>query len=404
MVGFFKSIRGYFDQSFGGRYLAIILCELAVHEPEAFARILRLADEKTSSRQNLASHFIKRRKDFSVTREAPFDGRASRRYADLAIRDGSSLRLLLEIKDDDINSPRNGDQLRDYLQYARKHKLAFVHLSKHFLDEDGDRELQAATQHGVWATSIRFRDLYVCLRKSDTPIARMLCDYLEESAMAYKRLDLESKTLRLSFVSMLGFPHRHGWGKLTGKLAVSDIGLVMADIFGDLEFIGDSIRGRNRKAIKTAFSRGWRAYPRYKLSDLKRLLKESDSMKSAAISPADEGIEATGGDVYFWILANVLPKTSNRSTDYLNMECGLRFDCTANSKANLLKAYVYARIYGKSTRANVGYCQRLIKARYLDEKKVLEAVGECLKKAKNEVLAESPRRYRTVLERLNLYA
>jgi hypothetical protein len=87
MGSFFQDIRGYFKSDYDGRYLALLLREIAIHEPASIAALLELASKKSKSTlwRTLRSELLD--ESYSVKCEVRF---GKRRRADLAFLAGQS--------------------------------------------------------------------------------------------------------------------------------------------------------------------------------------------------------------------------------------------------------------------------------------------------------------------------
>lgn len=94
MTGFFYDIRSLFTAKHSGKYLSMLLRELALREPKDFAKIFEITGEdKTALVKN----------KLQIEREWRFFGRQGNiRRADLALLKGGEPILLLEVKEDDV--------------------------------------------------------------------------------------------------------------------------------------------------------------------------------------------------------------------------------------------------------------------------------------------------------------
>src|SRR5688572_13217868 len=141
MAGFFFDIRTFFHSRHSGRYLALLLRELALQEPETVSAILKLS---TTERRAL------RRGELQVVREMSFlTNQGKRRFADLAVLKGGQPLVLVEIKEDDILSPHNSAQLDDYLAYLSSNEgTRFFYVSRYSPPTPVQLKLTDARKHG----------------------------------------------------------------------------------------------------------------------------------------------------------------------------------------------------------------------------------------------------------------
>jgi hypothetical protein len=109
VTGFLFKIRRLFQAKCPGRYLALLLRELAFQDPKAFAAVFKLGSDYRHALQQ---------RDFQLESEWNFVGSNSkRRRAGLALLVHGCPILLVEVKEDDVKSPGNSTQLTDYVGY-----------------------------------------------------------------------------------------------------------------------------------------------------------------------------------------------------------------------------------------------------------------------------------------------
>jgi hypothetical protein len=339
MPSFFKDIKDYFHGGFHGRYFALLLRELARHEPESFAAILR-----TTKIDRLKQIAIAARKGLlEIQAEFPFRGKNQRRRADLAINcaDGpaSKLLLLFEIKEFDNKSIRNAAQLKDYLSRVGQDKnTIFLHISRFHPEAEQAELIEDAARTGRVA-SISYGEIHAALTTCKGSIARMLREYLEDIRVGtYKEINCSRDRQSLTFVltRMLSFPHAHGIGKLNSGDAIAATAGWFEMMFNNLEFLSEGIRATNQSLFRKRFTRSFMSEPFLSLQALRRSLGKSSLQHGYAPGGISKYVE--GGEVYFHAHANI--------NGDLSLQFGIVFDVEKGRKRSPVRLYLYAGFYG----------------------------------------------------------
>ncbi len=215
---FFRVIQSNLNDRCSGRLLALILCELGRQEPDAFLRFLDAAAPRPSLSPSLRQSIAHGRAQFE--REWPY---RPGRLADLGVLIDGQPVMLFEVKEDDVASPRNPAQLKDYLDHVETtpHPPHFFHLSR-YTPISALPGLRAAERSGR-VHDLRYRHLHKAMREHElaqghnAPISRMVREYLEDIGVnAYQTLNLTEDRKALTFLvtQMSGFDHFHGLGRL----------------------------------------------------------------------------------------------------------------------------------------------------------------------------------------------
>ncbi|MGY4155637.1 hypothetical protein ACVINW_001479 [Bradyrhizobium sp. USDA 4461] len=280
MSGLFRDIQSYFDGKHGGKYLAILLRELARHEPQSFRAILQLAREKTRH----ASFAALAKEPTGVVRSPPpvrefrFDperGAKSPR-ADLALlhAEGNAA-ALFEIKDFDNKNATNLDQLNRYLKCAAR-GVVFIHISRFHPEAEEYAALIAAQRRGDPVVSLRFRDLHAVMPTTHSPVAEMLRSYLEDINVGiYKQP--EPKALILLLQQLLGFRHSNGMGTHQSDESLAKVPETLRTLYDNVEYLGELVRNKNQALIQRRFSRRLFVQPWFAHDRLRKALRESGS-------------------------------------------------------------------------------------------------------------------------------
>ena len=363
MASLFRDIRGFFDAKYSGRYFALILRELASHEPRLFGRIFRLGK----------AHFPTKANGLELIYEWKYEGA---KRADLALLDGGRPIMLVEIKVEDILSAKNPDQLAGYIEFAKsfpigeRPKLAYV--SRYAPSETLQRVLE---KNSSLVLEIRFREILERLNEGCGPVGEMVKDYLEDSGVAsYKMISLNEekggKVLAFALVQMLGFPHFHGLGKLSSFDVASAVPELMGVLTGNLGVIGDWVRSENRELFSAPFTRKFRPRPIYDQRTLRRAMEEGDSWVGGA----------TSGSVYYYCYGKMKTGDGRGDQDWIYVELGYLFSIETKNREIDLR--LYSGFFGKDFEAV--YHEKKLTV-FPDEKKALSILRALLAKALDEV-------------------
>lgn len=401
MTGFFRDIRGYFQSKYSGRYLALILRELARKEPKSFAEILAHAARKGHSQALLKVARQVRQNKLEADSEVQFQGRDQDRWADLAFRHQGKIVLLFEVKEFDWKNERNVKQTEDYLAVVSSEDVPFVHLSR-FAPDAPDRELiQKQSERGHPVISIRYRDVYAALERIDRPVAQMVRDYLEDIGVAnYRKIDLAPRAARsMAFllVKMLGFPHAHGKKRLESERAVSELPGILQTVFGNLQFLGDVLKERNEATIRTRFTMNFRPYPELDLPRLAKVLAK-EQPDDVDFLPGVYGRFVKSGHVSFSAIGKIHspPKAKQklRKDDFLYVQIGYDFEIATGKDEKLIRPYVWAGFFAGSF--NVSR-KRECKS-FPTEQQAIRLIHDCLKLSLPNAKAEAIGAYRKALK------
>jgi hypothetical protein len=280
-MGFFQDISGYFQQEYSGRYLAVLLCELARNEPDSFAKVIEHA-ANTSDIKSDVQGWKKLSKD--IRRAGPngisfkhnhYPFARGKRKADVALLRDKQPLALAEIKEDDFKSPGNVDQLADYLKEARDRHVRFIHISRYAPRQDYQNKIRN-TKRDCAVLLIRYRQLYDALknRAHKGPIADMLSEYMEDIGVStFQTIERrESNFLIFLLTRILNFPHATQLGKVNSIAAVAAFPVLVKRLFDNLEFVSEWIQQKNADIIKNRFTRNMSVWPTYDLKSVETRL------------------------------------------------------------------------------------------------------------------------------------
>ena len=388
MVGFFIRVRGMFSADYSGRYMSTLLCELAYQDPVAFSRIFGI---DAATRDNLRSGALQIVPEWSFR----VDGRSDRR-ADLAILRGGEPVLLVEVKEDDVASKRNPAQLADYLALVgmRKGATRFAHVSRYSPTVGDAAAMRQAEAKGLSVASLRYRDFYGALEKSGKEFCRLFCDYLKDIGVAtYKTIDFESETKELTYflVQSLGFPHKHGMGKLHSQRAVDGMPDTLAKLLGNLEVLGEWVQNPNASLFRHRFIRRYRPRQIFDVASLKKALASCDG--DLAEMPGN-GKFVKSGFVDFSAHGAIGGGTAGEDgegtgSEWLTCEIGVSFSIeTKPAEKGLPPAMTfYACFYGAGLNWTKTYSAKRGGASYPSESKAMQIYRRLLTDAVGKAIA-----------------
>lgn len=270
---FFGFVQKQLRDKCSGRLIALMLRELGRHEPEAFLVFLQevkfSADQRKAIRGGAAQ---------VETEWAYMPGR----LADLAvIVDGQAI-LLLEVKEDDLMSSGNSDQLADYINHVadRSAEIQFVHFSRY----SPLRSLGSLrSMPNVY--DLRYRHLFEAVRIHENatggraPLSRMIREYLEDIGVdSYKQISLEQEldALTLLVTQMSGFDHFHGLGRLHSASNATLAPDLLRRLLSNAVVLGEWLLEPNASIIKQKPKSKFHVTNRYSATLLKRAISTPD--------------------------------------------------------------------------------------------------------------------------------
>jgi len=166
MKSFFNSISSYFSSSYGGRYISIIISEIAKEEPVIMNCILE------NNKFNKNKHIV-------VTEYCYKKGRKS----DIAIlsKENNKIISLIEVKYDD-ESNDNYKQLEDYINFAKENKSEFVYLTQYY---PPDYQLDLVKSSGY--KHVLFSDVAKNINNKcgDFKLCQLFVKYIEERGLMF---------------------------------------------------------------------------------------------------------------------------------------------------------------------------------------------------------------------------
>lgn len=393
MTGFFYDIRGQLQTKYSGRYLALLLREIARHEPKTFLSILKLAKKHSAPWRELCKKVA--RLQLAVECEVTFDGASGRRRADLALLDEDKPVLFVEVKEDDIKNPGNSGQLKDYLVQARG-GIPFIHLSRFALDLD-DREAmeRVNAKHSV-AASVRYRDIYTIL--PDRPLANMLREYLEDiSVGTYVPIRREEdRPAAFLLTQMLGFPHAQGLGRLHAHDSVAALPKLLQRMFDNLEFVAEWLRQENLHLFGQRFTRKLLVEPEYDLIAVARAIGKDQEKDGSRVGklPGKRGQHVQSGHVLFYAVGRIRPParagSKLRKNDWLYVEVGFGLYVSRGRKGArkigkshepIVRSYIYTGFFGNMVDEDETYTWTPYLKRFPNERQALKKFQQCLEES-----------------------
>jgi hypothetical protein len=384
MPGFFQDIRRYFQADFSGRYLSLVLRELARKEPASFACILEYCGK--SGKLPLLKQIAKdlRNEKVETDCEMPFEGSTGNRRADITLKRNGNVLVHFELKEDDWKNVRNKKQLADYLLQVTQRHVPLIHLTRFSPDPAERKLMDREIKRGHQVMSMRYRDLYAALETADGPLAQMVRDYLEDIGVAtYQTIDLDAdgKSVAFLLVKTLGFRHAHGKGRLKSERAVSELPRILQKVFGNLQFLADIVKERNSGTINTRFNMDFRPRPKFHLAKLGKALTKRESNDEIDVLPGEFGQYVDSGSVEFSASGSIHSalgaKKKLERDGWLYVELGYEFEISTGRDAELIKPYIWAGFWGRGLEET--WTRRKCSA-FPTESQALGLVHDCLKR------------------------
>jgi hypothetical protein len=320
----------------------------------------------------------------------------AKRRADLAVLEGGEPILLVEVKEDDVKSPRNPEQLADYLSMlsaaaaSSDRQIRFVHVSRFSPISEDRAALQKAKNVGKSVDSLRYREIYEALQQDCGPIGYMLREYLEDIRVAsYSAIDLapekHGKSLACLLTDMLGFPDRAGLGKLHSDTAISHVPDLFTILFGNLEVLADWVKEHNQNIFHTRFTRGFRPVPHFRLHALQKAIGDTKGTDGPDQLPGERGQYIQSGAVQFYAYGKISKTISN---DWFYVEIGYAFDIAtgtiSKNKNQPVRPRLYADFVGRDFEC---YKPTNSLKRFPAETEALKKLHDCIKAARQQALA-----------------
>ena len=354
MTGFFYDIRGLFNAKHGGKYMCLLLRELALREANVFAKIFKLT---ANQKVGLARRKIQVELEFSF--DVIISGTARRRRADLALLDKGEPILIIEVKEDDVNNPANQEQLADYMLYLKQlsKDVRFAHVSRYTPNDSDRQQLAKAKRKRIAVQSLRFRTIYEGVQNNKSPLCEMVGEYLEDIGVAtYQSIDLAKQSKAISFflVQTLGFTHKHGLGKLNSQSSITALPNLLTSFFGNLEVLGEWVKNANPSLFAQRFSRRYRPSPLFDIKPLRKAIEKA-SDKEPMFLPTEKFVKS--GTVSFELTGSF---TGHK---WLAIYLGYYFHIEANSleKEQPAGLYMFAAIQGSGVKYTEKLSRRFVK-------------------------------------------
>ncbi|MBI4968992.1 MAG: hypothetical protein HZC25_12825 [Rhodospirillales bacterium] len=224
MNGFFSQVQSWLSAENSGRYLALILEELAKHEPKILVKFI--GDTFGKKHGNL--------KRIEASRE-DYLGEAGR--SDLQIKIGDD-KYLIEIK---YNDDFLGEQLEKYLEYCDDNNMHLLVLTKNPLSDQEIGQIESDGHRHKY-----FSDLvpYLKLERAGL-LSRFFLEYLDSEGLVMKEVDCKM---------LFRFFHRivNPWGesgRIAMKSALEDGPNNFKYMLNNMQIIADHVTPMLRKKI-----------------------------------------------------------------------------------------------------------------------------------------------------------
>lgn len=229
-MGFFKSIKPWLNQDYGGRYVSAVLRELFLAEPG----IASLLFGKSICPKNVELEVSLRRYWPHLRRE---------RRADLALLDERGRVIgLVEVKYEDQKNDRNHAQLTDYIKFSKSYHpnpgVPIIVVTKSPLPAPESRFIQ---RNSKIARCISYGDIVRRLRERDfkSAVPSMVIDYFKEEAFMFN--PIENGALELLMINALNIRYDHGRGRKYTHFNVINAPRALESLITNTGIIGDKV-------------------------------------------------------------------------------------------------------------------------------------------------------------------
>jgi hypothetical protein len=338
-MGFFKSIKTWLNQNYGGRYVSAVLRELFLSDPKIASRLF----EKSISFKTAELEVSLRRYWPHLKRE---------RRADLALFDEQGRIVgLVEVKYEDQKNDRNHAQLSDYIKFSKSYHanpgVPVIVLTKSPLPAS---ETSLIERNSKIVSCISYGDIVRRLQDQDfkSAVPSMVIEYFKEEAFMFNPIDADA--LELLMINALNIRYGHGRGRKYTHSNVINAPRALESLITNTEIIGDRIHsfmdGQRARPI-TRF----RFFPKIapsKVELAKKDLTEYRGIQAARISAGALNVyypyHLYDGDTWrgnfefgFYIDMDVDRKEALKTSVYASVWFGNDDDPEYSKKVNLQK-------------------------------------------------------------------
>jgi len=314
-----------------GRFIQLVLLELAKREPKTFEKIIR---EKISGIP-LGS--------FVVQREYSCDS-IDQRFADLAIlsKGSSEPLVLIEIKYDDTfirqNVNQKSDQLTSYINECKKKHCALLILSKDILSTKDVKTIEKARNAGLKICNSLLGEFGEQFKNSaKSTIAHMFYDFLKDKGLIMQKID---KDMLYKFFHRLVNPWS-GAGKIQALSFAQGGAGNFQQLLNNMSVVSNSmarvLSSSNRK-------------PNIDFSIIPTIKTNSKKLREAVEAKENYDVlyqDRVGGSVWVFATSTLYNNNDNGGGNWLNIQYGYCFTVTANSSKDI-DSFLYAQVSSKT--------------------------------------------------------
>lgn len=385
MTAFFASIRNFFKSEYHGRYLSVILQQIAQHEPRTFSLIL---EQVTSTSRlpfwrEVSAGILNG--ELTVRCEHSFEGYMRTRRADLAVLRGDQPVVLMEVKEFDRLSPSNPDQLGDYLGKVSK-SVGFVHVHR-FLPPFSERsKIDKKIDRGWPVALLSYDQIYKAVTNAveeRRALGALLCDYLEDIGVGiYRPVSRgDRKALAFLMAQMLGFPHQAGMGKLQSDATVRRGPQLLSQLLGNIEVIAEWVRLPNEKIMRTHCSKRFWIEPWLHHKRLRNDIRDAGDVVDELPRGLTRYVE--GGELYF--VANVGIRSERLGkNNFLHLKLG--FGLQLEKAGSSIRCYAYTGFDGSGLDFYDTYAHTTYSTKFPSESFARDRFAEILGESKRKLL------------------
>ena len=363
MSAFFSSIRNYFKSKYHGRYLSVILREVAQHEPESFSLMI----DQIAVENPLLPFWREVSKgisdgDYTVKCEHPFVSKIKKtRRADLAVLRGKDHVVLMEVKEFDHLAPGNLDQLVDYLDQVSE-RAGFVHVHRFLPPPAETAKIERKRQSGWPVAMLSYDQIYKAVSNAaeeQRPLGALLSYYLEDIGVGIYRpvAKDDRKALEFLMAQMLGLG---AWAGMQSEEVVRRGPKLIGQLLANVEVIGEWVRQHNETIMRTRCSTRFWINPWFNQKKLRKDLADSGDRPGSL--PDEFTSYVSGGQTFFVARVSVRDGSLKSKNGYLYLELG--FGLEVSGKGSSVRFFVYTHFSGsglksEDTYENSGYFTRI---------------------------------------------
>lgn len=361
-MGFFKTIKEWLNQDYGGRYVSCVLKELLMEEPKIANAIFKQKIDFTSV-------------ELEVSLRDYWPHLRNERRADITLLNvRGDIVGLIEIKYDDQKCERNHAQILDYIRFCKRYRphspIPFVVITKSPIPEKEELQIKANKR---FAGVLSYGDVVRKSRENNlqSPVSKMVEEYLREEAFMFNPVDKDA--LQLLMHNSLNVRYNHGQGRQYTHYNVINAPKALENLIINTGIIGDRIHYlfKEQKARPiTRFNFAPEILDEY-ISTAKKDLDEEGEIDASRIS---------AGKLYVYYHYNLYDNNAWMG----HFEFGFYVELNVD-RNSALKTYLYSNVWHNKHKKN-DYYHKEINISRLTEDVAYKTIRDLLRKSLRDSL------------------